>query len=70
MASTPESVVDFPRFGRQSAASLRRLKGVGTEAAEMGMAAGGIVKYLNVSEDIGSCQVASFVDAFFDALLF
>ena len=35
----------------------------------MRMAAGGIVKHLNVVENIGAGQVARFVNVFFDALL-
>ena len=45
------------------------LKLLGTDAAEMAVAASSIVEDLDVVEDVGPRQFAGFVDAFADALL-
>ena len=41
-----------------------------TDAAEIAMAAGSIVERLDIIEDVGSGEIAPFVDAFSDALFF
>ena len=58
----------LPRKLRHFTASSRRpFKGVGTDAAEMGMATSTIVEDLDVVEDVGATQqLARFVDAFFE----
>lgn len=42
---------------------------LGTDAANMTVAAGSVVEGLDVIEDIGSGEVSGFVDAFPNALL-
>lgn len=64
-------LVDFPRRTRQTEVSRRRLfKGVGTDAAQMAMAADSVVEDLDVIEDIGARQVAGLIDALPNAFLF
>ncbi len=63
-------IVDFPRNRGHPAASRRGLlEGLGTDPAEMTVAAGSIVEDLDVVEDVGPRQLARLVDAFADALL-
>lgn len=43
---------------------------LGTDAAQMAVAAGSVIEHLYVIEDFGSGQIPGFVDAFADAFLF
>ena len=62
--------LDCTRLGRQFPASRRgAFKRLGTDAAEMAVATGSVVEHLDIVEDIGSGEIARFVDAFPDALL-
>ena len=57
----------LPRKLRPFTASCRGpFKGVGTDATQMGMAAGTIVEDLDVIEDIRATQLAGLIDAFAD----
>lgn len=60
-----ERRLDGPRFRGQSRASSRSaFERLGTDAAEMAVAAGSVVERLDIVEDIGARQGAGLVDAF------
>ena len=56
-------IVDFPRYRGHAGASRRGpFKGLGTDTAEVTVAAGSIVKDFDVIKDVGACELARFVD--------
>jgi len=60
--------MDCTRNGRQLPASrCGAFERLGTDAAEMGVAACPVVEDLDVIEDVGSSEVSGFVDVFSDA---
>ena len=62
--------LDCSRFGRHFPASRRGgFERLGTDAANMAVAAGSVVEDLDIVENVGSGEVAGFVDALLNALL-
>ena len=62
--------MDCSWFGRQYPASRRgAFERLGTDAAEMTVAAGSVVERFDIVEDVGSSELSRFIDAFSDALL-
>jgi hypothetical protein len=56
--------VDTPGASRRGP-----FKGLGTDAAEVTVAAGSIVKDFDVIKDVGTCELACFVDSLAYAFL-
>lgn len=62
--------MDCPRFGRHFPASRRGgFERLGTDAANMTMAAGSVVEDLDIIEDVGAGEVSGFIDTFSNAFL-
>ncbi|ANI21820.1 hypothetical protein AB870_26180 (plasmid) [Pandoraea faecigallinarum] len=60
----------LPELRHFPASRQGTFKGLGTDATQMGMTAGSIVKDFDVIEDVGARQITGFVDAFSHAFLF
>ena len=62
--------LDFPRYRRHAGASRRGLfEGLGTDPAQVAVAASSIVEDLDVVEHIGARELAGLVDPFANAFL-
>lgn len=63
--------MDCCRFGRQIRVPRRgAFERLGTDAAQMAVTTGPVVKHLNVIEDVGPSEISGFVDAFADPFFF
>ena len=63
--------LDFPRNGRQTRTSnCGAFKRLGTNATQMAVAWGSIVKKLGVIKQVGASQVSGFVNTLSETLLF